>query len=441
MKTKNKTLALVEIAVVLCLLFLVASPAIAAEQTTQKVSASGVTTASEADYVLGIYGNANEDDTIDMRDVTYTKLVIFGKKPETELADAYYDDEVDVLDVVQIKLIILGRESELTLVDTADRIVTVSKPVERIVILCPDEYQALRVLRADDKIVGITVETERDWDWLIGEEIASVGNRYNPDPEAILVVEPDLVLGEGWTIETKLEGKIPEDIPMVALGFTAIEILDEELPKLGYILSNQDTVEDYFSNFRDKYVDIVEARTEDLSDEERLGMYVGWGTLGYGGYSSIYGGSALGVQYTIETAGGKNVFEDMPLMHEVDREELITREPDMAFYGLRYPDAGYAVDDVSNAKAIREDIMDELVGVKAVENGNIYMEYSRIWWYGTCHPIGLCYLAKILHPDLFEDLDPNEIHREYLRDWLRTDYDLDGHGIFVYHPEQHPDGR
>jgi iron complex transport system substrate-binding protein len=27
-----------------------------------------------------IYGNANEDDTLDMRDVTYIKLVIFGKK-------------------------------------------------------------------------------------------------------------------------------------------------------------------------------------------------------------------------------------------------------------------------------------------------------------------------------------------------------------------------
>jgi len=28
------------------------------------------------DFVLGIYGNANEDDTIDMRDFTYTARII-----------------------------------------------------------------------------------------------------------------------------------------------------------------------------------------------------------------------------------------------------------------------------------------------------------------------------------------------------------------------------
>jgi uncharacterized membrane protein YeiB len=88
MKTKTKTIALVEIAIVLCSVFLVALPAIAAEQTTQKVSATEITTASEDDFVLDIYGNGNEDDTIDMGDVVYTKLAIFGKKPKTELCDA-----------------------------------------------------------------------------------------------------------------------------------------------------------------------------------------------------------------------------------------------------------------------------------------------------------------------------------------------------------------
>jgi iron complex transport system substrate-binding protein len=56
---------------------------------------------------LKIYGNANEDDTLDMRDVTYIKLVIFGKKPATTLADANYDGKISMLDVGQTKLIIL----------------------------------------------------------------------------------------------------------------------------------------------------------------------------------------------------------------------------------------------------------------------------------------------------------------------------------------------
>jgi iron complex transport system substrate-binding protein len=43
-----------------------------------------------------IYGNANEDDVLDMRDVTYIKLVIFGKKPATTLADANYDGKISM---------------------------------------------------------------------------------------------------------------------------------------------------------------------------------------------------------------------------------------------------------------------------------------------------------------------------------------------------------
>jgi len=66
--------------------------------------------ASEDDYILDIYGNANEDDTIDMRDFTYTARIILWLEDETDLADANYDGEVNVLDMTQIGLIILGRD-------------------------------------------------------------------------------------------------------------------------------------------------------------------------------------------------------------------------------------------------------------------------------------------------------------------------------------------
>ncbi|MCK4735106.1 MAG: hypothetical protein KAT65_21820, partial [Methanophagales archaeon] len=65
---KTKILALLEIAIVLCLVFLVATlPGIAADQKQelQEVSANEFTTAAEGDFTLGIYGNANEDDCID----------------------------------------------------------------------------------------------------------------------------------------------------------------------------------------------------------------------------------------------------------------------------------------------------------------------------------------------------------------------------------------
>ena len=55
------------------------------------------------------FGDANEDGTIDIKDVTYVKLIIFGKKSPTELADANQDGRINVGDVIQIKLIILRK--------------------------------------------------------------------------------------------------------------------------------------------------------------------------------------------------------------------------------------------------------------------------------------------------------------------------------------------
>jgi iron complex transport system substrate-binding protein len=154
MKTKNKMIVMVEIAIVLCSLFLVALPAIVAEQNQEmhEMSASTIATASEDDYVLGIYGNANEDDTIDMRDLTYVKLIFFGKKPETELADAKYDGEINPLDFIQIKLIIVGKEKELTVVDDRGRIKVFKLPMKRIICIDDDEGEPIRVLGAEDLV-------------------------------------------------------------------------------------------------------------------------------------------------------------------------------------------------------------------------------------------------------------------------------------------------
>ena len=56
-----------------------------------------------------LYGDANEDGKIDMRDVTYVGLIILGKKPTNELADANQDGRVNVGDITYIELMILGK--------------------------------------------------------------------------------------------------------------------------------------------------------------------------------------------------------------------------------------------------------------------------------------------------------------------------------------------
>lgn len=112
--------------------------------------------AAASDHTLGIYGNANEDDTINMQDVTYTELIILEYRDKTELSDAKYDDRINMQDVTQIELIILGRAKELTFIDAAENPSTVSLPIERMVILNTDFAEAVAVLDERDKVVGVS---------------------------------------------------------------------------------------------------------------------------------------------------------------------------------------------------------------------------------------------------------------------------------------------
>jgi iron complex transport system substrate-binding protein len=105
--------------------------------------------------------------------------------------------------------------------------------------------------------------------------------------------------------------------------------------------------------------------------------------------------------------------------------------------------ACYEMDDTAFIIAEREAIMTrpELTEVTAVKSGRVYAIECMGFVYGPSHIAGLAYMAKWCHPDLFEDLDPQAIHQEYLTRFQGLDYDLDKHGVFVYHPELHPDGK
>ena len=440
MKTKNKMIALLEIAIVLCSLFLVAIPAIAAEQNQemQKGSANTITTASEDDYVLGVYGNANEDDTIDMRDLTYVKLIFFGKKPETELADAKYDGKINPLDFIQIKLIIVGKEKELTVVDSVDRIVTVKKPVKRVVSFRPYHAEAIRMFRAQDIIVGIGSSIKKDEIYFPElSKLPSVGTDHNPDFEVVVSINPDLVISGTYNVK-KISEKLPESIPVVGLELYKSETLIEELVKLGYIFNKKDEAKHYIVDFRDKYFDFIKVQTEKLSEEERPKVYV---EREKGAYQTF--GSESAAHRFIDMAGGRYIFAELPGCYMVvDAEEVVVRNPDIIIKYSKSPNSGYGVDDTSKMEVLRASIMNrpELANVNAVKNGAVYiMDKDSI--YGLDYPIAIICWAKWFHPDLFEDLDPQQIHQEFLTEFHRLDYDLDEHGVFVYHPEEHPDGK
>lgn len=443
MKRKNKTLAFLEIVVVLCSVFLVATlPCIAADTTTQKVSA---TTASEDDYTLDIYGNANEDDTIDMRDVTYIKLIIFGKRDETQLADACYDGEIDVGDIIQTKLIILGKEGKLTFIDSHEgyprNVVTVDKPVERIIPFADNQADGIKVLGAVDKVVGIGTEI-KDKPILYPEmsELPDVGGIWGagPDIEAIISLNPDILLTYEFrpspeALDDKLEGT---GIKVVRFTF------DIDMPQfiiMGYVLDKKDEAEE-FIDFFDTHMGLIKERTEGLSEDEKPKVYIEW-CQPYLAFNKLSGEGQM-----CEMAGGINIAADLtgegsPHSVVIDPEWVAAEDPDIIIKGPS-DDTGYDVDDVAGIKAARDDIMSRPGWdyIKAVDTENVYLLTVELHD-GPHAVVAAQYYATWFHPELFPDLNPQEFHQEYLDKFMGIDYDVKEQGIFVYHPKKYPDGR
>ena len=412
-----KTKIVVLIGLALCTMLLV-SPALASDTST-----------------LEIYGNANEDDTIDMRDLTYVKLIFFGKKPETELADAKYDDKINPLDFIQIKLIIVGKEKELTIIDFANRIVTVKKPVERVITILFGNTMAdaMRMLGAKDKIVGVRTSVTKEKIYFPElSKLPSVGSVFNPDIEAILNLEPDVVF-MAESKAAKLDEKLPDNIAVVGFDLHYIaDIINEEVMKLGYILDKRNEAGEFIDH-HNEYIDFIKARTEGLSEEEGTKVYLEW-------YSTkpyrTYGGKSWDHQ-KILMAGGKNIFVDLDVSAVyVDPEEVIMRNPDIIIQKqyVSVGNLGYELDDPSLAEAARYAIVSrpELANVGAVKNERVYLVLGPIT-VGIPYYIGIAYYAKWLYPDLFEDMDPRAIHQEHIdRFCPGLDYNVYEHGVFVY---------
>ena len=448
MKTKTKLIASLEIAVVLCSVFLVCLPGIAAEQNQemQKASASEVMTASKDDYVLDIYGNANEDDAIDMRDLTYVKLIFFGKKPETELADAKYDGKINPLDFIQIKLIIVGKEKELTLIDAADRIVTVKKPIERVVILNSQTVEAMRSIKATDKIVGVDKWTIQDQVFFpeFSDYTNVGGSVWSPDYEEILNCDPDVVfLYAAVTMAVtceKVQNKLKELDPSITVirldCFKQASFVDE-IAKLGYILDKEEEAEE-FIDFYEGFMNSIKGGAEGLSEEDKIRVYIEsrWGDR--------YRAGAIGtdIHELVLAAGGKNIFGDLEGYVDVDPEEVIMQNPEI-IVKMAHP-GGYDMDvgDTAELEAVRKEILDraELEKVAAVKDGKVYI-IAYLIYAGGRHFVAVGYTAKWFYPDLFSDLDPKAAHQEYLTRFQGLNIDLDEKGVYVYHPEEHPDGH
>jgi len=385
--------------------------------------------ANAADYTLNIFGNANMDDTIDENDIAYVEGIVEGTNEETELADANRDGVITREDIDQIEAIISGREDELTLIDSGGREVTVKKPVERIVVFHNGVTEAIRSLGAGDRIVSCNSYTVDQRFYQEFSDLPNVGYVDDPNYEAILECDPDVVFlftqipahdTNCENIRKKLKEMDPS-ITVVGADFLMAGTYVDEMRTLGYILDKEAEAEE-FIEFYGGWMEKITERLEGISEEDKPNVYfeMQWPST----YSSCSVG-LLALHEPVIVAGGNNIFGDFDgAVFEVDPEAVVEENPDIILkYEKTYArgdfDSGFGLDPAKLAE-LRDEIISrpELQNVTAVRDGSVYIISWDILLSGGKQPLGMAYMAKWFHPELFKDIGFEEIEGAYL-EYLR----------------------
>ena len=330
------------------------------------------------------------------------------------------------------------------IIDSAGREVTLHMPPERIIVLNSDAAEAITMLGAEDKVVGIsdTIKNKgyffpklkdkqvvgkwNDPDYEMIGEIAKNGDAIVPDIIVISYSYPDKPYG----ITGVENGLSPfGNITSIGLDFYKPENLTEEMEKLGAILGREEEARDYISWYEEKEADVEKA----VGGSSMPKVYVEWSAKS-NDLSTM--GSGTGFNGMLKIARGYNIAKDLSDPYpKVDWEWVVSESPEIIIKRQTQSSdreeigwkRGPSQDTVKLEAAINELLSRAAAkSVPAVKEDKVYAVDWDIMA-GLDQIVGLTYLAKMIHPDA--DLDPAAVHREYLQ---RLGLEYPDERIFVY---------
>lgn len=409
------------------------------------------TPSNGSDFALGIFGNANMDDTIDEKDVAYVEGVIKGTNAVTNLSDANYDGSIDAEDIDQIERIIKDEETNLTFIDIFGDAETVKHPLNRVANIGYIGIQLMRLIGAEDNLLPV-VGIDKSTDPVFWEDISkwhAVGAAPpNVDYEYLLSLKPDAVQTNlemldyakdaGRKQEKEFREKLP-GIPLISLNAREPDKIVQSIMIMGYIFDKKQEAKN-FVDWHETNMDKIKEIAENIPEEKKKKVLINTHKVGY---SYAAGGSRFG--QTVTLAGGRNLMDDIiksdnPLygggIIDVEPEWVIKENPEYIF--TTYLDAnykaGFETDDTSGAALSVQSIMNitELSKIDAIKNGNVYYINNMLTCGGGMNLIAAALLGKQMYPEEYKEINPTELLREYMAFFDRDHNIQEGRGVFLY---------
>ncbi|MEM2866077.1 MAG: ABC transporter substrate-binding protein [Candidatus Hadarchaeales archaeon] len=323
---------------------------------------------------------------------------------------------------------LLSPENTLTTVDDSGKYVEVPQPVERVVLLHSDAGEIVCALGAENLVVGVSPTTKRKMAPKF-DNLPEVGSCSSPNYEAILELQPDLVITYSGSVgsEEELRKRLePLGIRILCLDAYKLELIPRDVRLLGLVLGKGERAEEY-AGFFERNLKLIENRVSGLSPENKVRVYV----EGHKDYQTAsYGTMAHGI---VTAAGGLNLAAGEPTSYPiVSPEWVLEKNPDVILKNVGskvLPGGGRALTDPEPLREAWRSLVGRTgwAGLKAVEENRVYVMSWDLWGGGS-QVVAICYAAKRFYPQLFLDLNPSSVHRELMENFWGLEYG----GAYVY---------
>lgn len=300
-------------------------------------------------------------------------------------------------------------EEPITITDMGGRTVTIPRDISRVAALGGPSYEKMIMLGQVNKMV-LSMPISSKWAQAISPEIKNVQSTASfQDPNIEDLIDKKVQAVFFWDTPQPVSKMTSAGIPVITIQVSSgnptnakdfVNFEKQEVQVFGSVLGAEAKKKaDDWCKYFDEKVNYVTSRTSKLKENEMPKVYYVRGPEAL----TVHGKNSY-TEWYVEMAGGNLVTKNTPkeIMDTVTMEQVIVWNPDVILMGR-----------VDNTELITKDPKWE--NVKAVKDGKVFVNPDGVfsWDYSSEGPLLMEYIAKILHPDMFEDLDMLKEVKDY----------------------------
>ncbi len=330
-----------------------------------------------------------------------------------------------------------------TVTDNLGNSVTLPNEIDRIAIISTMPLASVYVMVAGsgEKLVGLTPSSKNaavtSLLYRVAPELENVSTAFaegeTVNVEEVAALKPDVVFFNTNAPEDVTAAEQLAALGIPGVGFSTsiangntIETVNAWVELLGQVMGSELQADEIISYGREVEAMVTE-RVATVPEAERKTSLI---LANYTPNAIVAAGNTFG-QYWLKTVGTDDVaMEIESAISPVNLEQIYTWDPDVIFLNSF---SAYTAEDIKNSTAGEGH---DWSGLTAVKNGEVYkMPLGMYYWFPPCSdtPLALQWMAKLVYPELFEDIDIDAEIKDYYQKFYGitlSDADLD----VIYNP-------